>query len=380
MSQQLTRRALQKILQNHDIGQLSLLEITRLFQSEADLAEYAPDGVCQIDPRTGDRVVYNSARARRPHDNRLEKPAAAEVNNNQPCLICQGKTTGVLDAANLSQGFTFINKNLFPVLYPAATHPEAAGSPANPGQIAARGFHFLQWTSSLHHNDWHNMPQPDRVVVMKRLAALEKKLLVDAAAEAALSPPWGDDAYRSGFVSIIKNYGHLVGGSLAHGHQQIGFSNIMPRRFGDNRRFEMERGETFADYMLRQNPANLVIKDYGPATLLTPYFMRRPFDMLLLLRNTKRRYLHQLSDEEIKAVADGWRDAIRFMRWIMPQWGREIAYNIITNSGPGAGLYFEFLPYTQEMGGFEQLGLFVCQANPQDSAAQIRKFLAESKP
>ena len=41
------------------------------------------------------------------------------------------------------------------------------------------GLHFLQWMSSLHDKDWHNMPLEDRVVVMRRLAALEKKLLAD---------------------------------------------------------------------------------------------------------------------------------------------------------------------------------------------------------
>jgi hypothetical protein len=57
--------------------------------------------------------------------------------------------------------------------------------------------------------------------------------------------------------------------------------------------------------------------------------------------------------------------------------GREIAYNVITHNGPGAGLYFEFLPYTQESGGFEQLGLFVCQAEPEAAAAQIRHAILD---
>ena len=58
----------------------------------------------------------------------------------------------------------------------------------------------------------------------------------------------------NGHVSIIKNYGRLVGGSLAHGHQQIALSNVMPRRVLDHQRFEMEHGENFSAYMLRENP------------------------------------------------------------------------------------------------------------------------------
>jgi hypothetical protein len=86
----------------------------------------------------------------------------------------------VIDVTDLSKGFTFINKNLFPILFPGGSFetslpdmPDSAGMPAH-------GFHFLQWTSSQHDKDWHNMPRSDRIVVLKRLAALEKKLLVIA--------------------------------------------------------------------------------------------------------------------------------------------------------------------------------------------------------
>ena len=212
---------------------------------------------------------------------------------------------------------------------------------------------------------------------MNRLAALEKTLLTGAAGEMPANQSWGDREERYGFVSIFKNFGHLVGGSLAHGHQQIGFSNVMPWRFRNNWHFEMARGESFSAYLLRENPAELLLRDYGPAVLLVPYFMRRPFDMMLLLKETGRRYLHELTAVEMAAVADGWHDAIRVIRWIMPEIGRETAYNVITNNGPGAGLYFDFLPYTQEIGGFEHLGLFLCQENPQNTAARIRQFLAQ---
>jgi galactose-1-phosphate uridylyltransferase len=297
-------------------------------------------------------------------------------------VVCQGKTTGVVDVADLSEGFTFINKNLFPILYPAQTPaPTDWGDPGEYPSGAegfdASGFHLLQWTSSLHDKDWHNMPQLDRVVVMKRLAALEKMLLSSPTGAIRAGQTPADEPQPPGFVSIIKNYGHLVGGSLLHGHQQIGFSNVMPRRVGDNWRFKQRTGRTFSAYMMGKNPAELLIRDYGPAVLLAPYFMRRPFDMMLLIKDVSKSYLHQLSDAEITAVADGWHDALRAIMWLMPSIGRETAYNVITNNGPGAGLYFEFLPYTQEIGGFEQLGLFVCQSNPRSSADQIREFLAQ---
>lgn len=273
MPQHLSRETLNQILQAETIESLSLDDLTRLVLAEPGMADFAPDGLCQVDPRNGDRIVYNSARARRPHDNRPDE--SATNTSPTPCVICQGKTTGVIDVADLSEGFTFINKNLYPVLYPAESFSVSPVDDPGPAGTSAVGFHFLQWTSSLHHKDWHNMPQTDRAVVLQRLAALKQKLLTKQPA---------------GYVSIFKNYGRLVGGSLAHGHQQIGFSNIMPRRVGDNQHFEQERGEPFSAYMLRENPAEFILKNYGPAVLLIPYFMRRPFDMLLLLKDTGRRH------------------------------------------------------------------------------------------
>jgi galactose-1-phosphate uridylyltransferase len=218
------------------------------------------------------------------------------------------------------------------------------------------------------------MNAADRLVVMERLAALEGRLIDDSA---SLLQAAGGKLPAEACVLIGKNYGRLVGGSLAHGHQQIALSSVMPRKLADNHQFHEARGETFSTYMLRENPADLLINDYGPAVLLVPYFMRRPYDMMLLLKNSQRQYLHQLSQAELQAVADGWRDAIHVIRAVMPAIGRETAYNILTNNGPGAGLYFEFLPYTQEFGGFEQLGLLVCQADPLNAAGQIRRVLAE---
>jgi glycosyltransferase involved in cell wall biosynthesis/galactose-1-phosphate uridylyltransferase len=384
IGQQLSRTKLSEILEVENIEQLSFARLIELFQAEEQLSKFKPDGICQIDPRNGERIIYNSARARRPHDNRPEDVAPVDTSTQEKeCAVCQGRTTGVVDLVDLGEGFTFINKNLFPALYPMGlrvteSRDGSAEHPPSPEGIHTDGFHFLQWTSSLHDKDWHNMPLADRVVVMKRLAALEKKLLTDSSATAMPATQiWDDQAGRFGFVSIIKNYGHLVGGSLAHGHQQIGFSNVMPRRTWDNWRFKQQQGEPFAAYMLRENPAELLIRDYGPAVLSVPYFMRRPFDMMLFLKDVRKGYLHELTEAEITAVAEGWHDAIRVMLWLMPQIGRETAYNVITNNGPGAGLYFEFLPYTQETGGFEHLGLVVCQGNPHNSATQIREFLEQ---
>jgi len=378
MSQQIDHETLIQILEAEDIESLSFSELIRLVREE--ISDALPDGVCQIDPRNGDRILFSSSRARRPHDN-LPAPSSGPQ-AKQACIICQGHTTGVIDVADLSEGFTFVNKNLYPMLYPLEVNrpdrlTDAMDQDAGPRGQIPYGLCFLQWTSSLHDKDWHNMPLADLVVVMQRLAVLERKLLTDSKGFLPPSESWGDRAGYHGFVLIIKNYGRLVGGSLAHGHQQIALSNIMPRRIRDNWRFEKEHGETFSTYLMRENPAEFLVRDYGPAVLLVPYFMRRPYDMMLLVKDASKKHLYELTEAEIAAVAEGWHDTIRAIRWIMPEIGREIAYNVITHNGPGAGLYFEFLPYVQEIGGAEHLGLFICQGNPKNAATRIREYLKQ---
>lgn len=357
MNQQLERDALEAILQARDVETLSVSDLLTLTREE--ISSFLPDGVYRIDPRNGDRILYHSSRGSRPHDN---VPNSVREIPERECIICQGDTTGVIDLADLSQGFTFINKNLFPILYPFED------------EDLISGLHFLQWTSSRHDKDWHNMPHQDCMVVMERLAALERMLLTGSEQLAGVGQV-EDSPGHDAFVVIIKNYGHLVGGSLIHGHQQIAFTRVMPRHFRDNARFEREHGETFSSAMLRETASELVIKDYGPARLLVPYFMRRPYDMLLIVKDVSKAYLYQLDEEELAAVAQGWHDAIQAIRDIMPRVGREIAYNVITNNGPGAGLYVEFLPYTQEIGGVEHLGLFVCQELPERAAAHLRDVI-----
>jgi galactose-1-phosphate uridylyltransferase len=377
MEQQITRETLEQILQVEDVETLAFAELVRLFREEEGSKGFLPDGVSRVDPRAGDRVLFSSSRARRPHDNR--PPSSGHLGASPACVVCQGHVTGVIDVAELSEGFTFINKNLYPSLYPfdvPSSSPPANAKDRGPSSgRASYGLHLLQWTSSLHDRDWHNMPLADCVVVMQRLAALERKLLAGVQEFWPAAQPREEQIGARGFVSIIKNYGRLVGGSLVHGHQQIGLSNAMPRRVRDNWRFKRERGVTFASYLLRENPAELLIRDYGPAVLLVPYFMRRPYDMMLLVKDTGKQHLYELTEDEVGAVAEGWHGALRAIRRLMPELGREIAYNVVTHNGPGGSLYFEFLPYTQETGGFEHLGLWICHADPKRVAIRVRQVL-----
>ena len=212
------------------------------------------------------------------------------------------------------------------------------------------------------------MPIGDLTIVTERLAILERKLLGGDGASNGGSPKM--------HVSITKNYGIAVGASLAHGHQQIVYSDVAPRRVLDHLQFEQVRGQPFSAYLLEDLQQSLVVKDYGPALMLVPPFMRRPYDMMLVIKDVGKQFMHELTSAELAAIAEGWHDAARAFCSIFNGMGKPMAYNVAVNTGPGASCYLEFLPYTQVLGALEQIGLYICQELPETAADRLRQILA----
>jgi hypothetical protein len=103
---------------------------------------------------------------------------------------------------------------------------------------------------------------------------------------------------------------------------------------------------------------------------MVPFYMRRPFDMILVVYDQNPQYLHELIPEDTQQLADGFACGMALLRTIMHALKREFAFNAVFHTAAGGGLYVEFLPLTQEEGGFEKLGLSVCQSTP-DTAAQV---------
>ena len=97
--------------------------------------------------------------------------------------------------------------------------------------------------------------------------------------------------------------------------------------------------------------------------------------MLVLNKDHQKQYLHQLSPAERSDMVQAMVAAIQAIIAIMPQMGKLPAYNINVNNGPGAGVYLELLASTQLTGGFEHIGLWVCQANPVEVATQLRQII-----
>ncbi|MBP7547689.1 MAG: hypothetical protein KA754_07050 [Corallincola sp.] len=360
------------------LEQIRFSELLTWLSADPAIAAHTPDQTCQLDPRDGSLVVYNASRSARPHT------VANSVSSTPPgnCPICEGAATRVVDVADQSQGFTFISQNLYPILHPSPCLADELLSrplypdPQHAGR-AAYGLHLLQWTSSLHDHDWHNMAVTDLAVCIERLAVLEEKLVHEAG---GYMPPSDMESDTFGCFSVIKNWGGAAGASLSHGHQQIAFSNIMPQRAYNNWTFFRRHQRSFAQYLLSENPEELTVAEWPGWRLVVPYFMQRPLAVMLLPTRSGLRHLHQLSDDERLQLTTALQASIRALLVLLPHYLQPPAYNFVLHSGPGNDLYIEFFPITQANGGFERLGLWICQERPQRSAQKLRQALAELPP
>jgi len=347
-----TQKQAKDLIISRKLEDLSPAEMLALFHENESLRQFLPGNKVNRDQRTGDITAFNPSRAARPR----------HKGKSSGCPICEGKSTPIIDVEELSDGFAFINQNLYPAVY-----PHSKSSTYDQDQQIS-GMHFVQWTTSVHENGWDNMPANDLEIGFKQLGRLERYLLESNFKE--------DFIGKDRSISIIKNAGALSGGSIAHDHQQVIVSDVVPARIQQNLRYFQENGITFSQSLLDQADPELIVADLGEAVLLVPPFMRRPYNLSLVIINPQIQYIHQLSSSEISSVVAGWKQAIQSINEIMPQIGKQISYNVLTHNGPGAGLYFEFLPHSQPNGGFERLGLSICQASPQMCAEKYRQVVA----
>lgn len=364
-----------KIALADDISKVSMQQLFESVRSNSTMSQYRPDPTCQLDPRSGEMVLFNSTRAKRPAEPDTREETAHP--GTEDCQICAGNTTPILDVKEHSQGFSFVNFNLFPIVYPATTLPPSGlerplyPDPEHLGRYS-QGLHLLQWTNSVHDLDWHNMPLEDLEISMQQLADLERKLLRESD---GWMPPAEADSGAFGYCSIIKNFGKSAGASQTHGHMQIGFTNIMPQSFYNNWCFQQRHRKTFTQYMFEENSASLTLWETDTVKLLVPYFMRRPYATILALKNTSKQYLHELSEDELHDLTSGMSLAIKALHKLMTGIGMEASFQLTVQNGPGAGLYVEFFPQTQLCGGFEQLGLWICQASTTQCAKDYREVI-----
>lgn len=367
---------LQAMIELADCGEATANQLLDAVRRDKAIRKHRPEGDVRVDPRDGMPIVYSMARAKRPHDARPAEDGGGLVTSDAAtCPVCQGQTTGILDVAKAGPGVTFINKNLFPVMFPerGKAPPELFARRALASQQKAVGGHYLQWTSDVHDIDLHNASPRHVEVVFERLAAFERALLTTGEALPAV-PHRGERLH--GYVGIIKNRGRAVGGSLVHGHQQVVHTNVRPLRTQQHMEFLAREGRGAAAWLRDETPEALVLADLGGARWLTPFCLRRVLQTVVVPDHPTATYLHELPKKHLRALARGVRLACRAATELMPTLGREVAYNLLVHNGPIGGVYVELLPWTQQYGGYEQLGVFLVQGTPEYSHELIADWIA----
>lgn len=345
ITQELSMENADRLMFQPQADHLSLSQWNTLIQEHTEKA--APP-LSAVDPRTGTLTLFNPDREKRPHDNRPDSVKSA-------CPVCSGNTTPIVQRALLSTGFTFINLNLFPISVPQLTAaPDASSS--------RPGIHLLQWTSSIHDQKWYTLTPEDRATVIRELGTIEKSLL---------QLPF-TDSQEERHVSIIKNQGSSVGGSLEHDHQQIALLDFEPPTAAADRQFFEATGRHFSSRLLETNLPELTLKTWDSGELIIPPFMSRPYNMVYVPFSDSEGLVHNLSGTQIKDLGNAMAHAVLLMEKVLKWHRRDTAYNIVFHTSKTGGFYVEFLPFSQPEGGFEKMGISICQSSPQLAAERLK--------
>ncbi|MBM3234172.1 hypothetical protein FJZ19_03690 [Candidatus Pacearchaeota archaeon] len=357
ITQYVPRKKIEKL----GIKPVSFADVAELFRSDID-KEKLPE-FYSIDPRTEEVIIYCPSRENRTNSQATE--------NNSGCAICEGEE-GIHNFARIDLpdtitsdgkiGIAYASPNKFPYLIPDGlphiSYPEKV----------LRGGSFVLWWNT--HTDIHEMSNRDNKAILDLAAEVEEFFLHNAIEFPELVSD-GDEHKHYGHFQIGKNRGKTVASSIIHGHYQFVFSEILPKRIKEDAEFEKARKETIVDYLLRTNSKELEIQDYGDVTALIPLSaMKRPLEAIILVRDTKKRNLHDLNNNERFGLAAALKDLTYALSILMPP-AKEFAYNLVFHTR--TGIYIEVLPATQADGAFEKIREFwACQSSPK-RAVEIYK-------
>ncbi|MHC5212036.1 MAG: hypothetical protein ACYTG2_15060 [Planctomycetota bacterium] len=328
------------------LDDLGFADLERLCLDSA--ARHAPDRALGMDPRGGLPVAYSEARAGR-------LPSTG-------CVVCDGETCPAADLAELPGGdVAWLTPNLYPVAYPFPDGRSHAGDAGVPDVL--HGLHIVHWSSLRHDGGLIGADAATAAALFAQLARAEEWLLHHADEHY----PQTGEGHR-GHVGIIKNRGRTVGGSVEHDHQQVLLSNVPfaepPATHGLNAALTEAAG------------AHIVDEIDGRARIVVPAFMRRPLHCFVVPSEPDVGWLHHLDAAVLDAVALAVARLTLAVSCLMAASGREPAWNLVCHAGAGCGPLFELRAYTQPLGGYEHLGLYICEETPITSAGRLADALA----
>jgi hypothetical protein len=332
----LTRDDLERNTASASFGTLGFDGLSALCRASATANR--PDAVLGQDPRGSLPIAYSESRALR-----LGVPG---------CVVCDGQTCPAADQAELPGGeLAWFTPNLYPITYPFE------------GEAPLHGLHLVHWSSLAHDGGLIGADAPTAAALLRHLAAAEEFLLHHA-----------DDSYpdtgegHRGHVGVIKNRGRGVGGSVEHDHQQI---LLCSEPFAEPLRTKGLAGILRAE----ANAERTVDSIDNLATTLVPSFMRRPLCAFIVPAGEDSGWLHHMSPDVLDATAFAIARLTLAVSECMSAAGAEPAWNLVCHTGPGCGPLFELRAFTQPLGGYEHLGLYLCEERPETSAARLRQAI-----
>ncbi len=310
-------------------------------------AAHPPVPVHATDPRDGLPIIYSDTRAAR-----MSEPG---------CVVCDNRTCPAVDLARLpADDLAYLTPNLYPIVYPFPDDPSGAVQPT------VRGLHLVQWSSLDHGGGLVGADRSCAAAIVRQAARAEEFLLHHADAH---FPDTGEG--HRGHVAYIKNRGRRVGGSVEHDHQQLMLTSVAPA--------EPLRTAGLGPRLRAETPRDLLVDRVdGQALTLVPTFMRRPLHAFIVPAGPEVGFLHHLDPEVLDGLALAVARLTHAITALMTNTQDGPAWNLIVHTGPGRGPLVELRPFTQPLGGYEHLGLYLCEETPVRSAERLRQALPDA--
>lgn len=319
-------------------------------------ARHPPDAAGALDPRLALPIAYSEARASR----------LAESYDD--CAVCANRTCPAADIALLpGDDLAWLTPNLYPILLPREAEGRALEAAPFQG-LPLHGLHLVHWSSLRHDGGLVGADADTAAALLAQLARAEDFLLHHAGADYPRSGCGPDGLPHRGHAGLIKNRGRRVGGSVEHDHQQLLLSN---QPFAEP---PLSRGLRAA-LLAGATPALDVDDIDGLARTLVPPFMRRPLHAFVVPAGADAGWLHHLDGRVLDACALALARLTHAVSAAMVAAGQEPAWNVVCLAGEGCGPVFELRAFTQPLGGYEHLGLYLCEERPATSAARLRESL-----
>jgi hypothetical protein len=120
----------------------------------------------------------------------------------------------------------------------------------------------------------------------------------------------------------------------------------------------------------------LLVEREAGVTVLVPPFMRRALQAFVIPEGAGPvGWIHHLPEDVLDATALVVARLTAALNALMVEQFGEPAWNLIWHTGPGAWPVLEMRAFTQPLGGYEHMGIYLCEEHPETTARRLRQAL-----